>query len=120
MVSNMVYRSHKALKIRGIKPFKLLAVLVFVIALVAWQPETVGFLACLLYAFSGFFEWAIGWKKPTEDDEIFYPQDDGSMMEPGDLGDGLDASYSSYGTRHDESPASLRINNTLGTDPTKS
>lgn len=82
MVSNIVYRSHKALKIRGIKPFKLLAVLVFVIALLAYQPETVGFLICLLYALSGPFEWAIGWKKATEDDDIFATDEDDAMMEP--------------------------------------
>jgi CDP-diacylglycerol--serine O-phosphatidyltransferase len=85
MVSNIVYRSHKALKIRGIKPFKFLAVSVFVIALLAYQPEAVGFTFCFLYALSGFFEWAVGWKKPTEDDEIFTPfEDDESMMEPSD------------------------------------
>jgi hypothetical protein len=73
------------LKLRGIKPFKFLAISVFVIALLAYQPEAVGFTFCFLYALSGFFEWAVGWKKPTEDDEIFTPfEDDESMMEPGD------------------------------------
>jgi CDP-diacylglycerol--serine O-phosphatidyltransferase len=76
MISNIVYRSHKAIKLRGIKPFKLLAVLVFLIALVGYQPETVGFLCCFLYALSGPFEWALGWKKATEDDEIFAPEPD--------------------------------------------
>jgi CDP-diacylglycerol--serine O-phosphatidyltransferase len=82
MVSNVVYRSHKALKIQGIKPFKLLAAGVFAISLLAYQPETVGFFACLAYALSGPLEWALGWKKPTEDDEIFASQDDQSIMEP--------------------------------------
>jgi CDP-diacylglycerol--serine O-phosphatidyltransferase len=81
MVSNIVYRSHKALKVRGIRPFKLLAALVFVIALVAYQPEMVGFAACFLYALSGPFEWALGWKKPTEDDEIFAAEQDDSLIE---------------------------------------
>ena len=85
MVSNVVYRSHKALKIRAIKPFKLLAVLVFLIALLAYQPETIGFAFCFLYALSGPFEWAMGWRKATQDDEIFENHDDDeSMMEPGD------------------------------------
>jgi CDP-diacylglycerol--serine O-phosphatidyltransferase len=82
MVSNIVYRSHKALKIRGIKPFKLLAASIFVIALLAYQPEAVGFSIAALYALSGPFEWALGWKKPTEDDDIFTPQEDHSIMEP--------------------------------------
>jgi CDP-diacylglycerol--serine O-phosphatidyltransferase len=82
MVSNVVYRSHKALKIQGIKPFKLLAAGVFAISLLAYQPETVGFFACLFYSLSGPLEWAMGWKKPTEDDEIFAAQDDQSLMEP--------------------------------------
>lgn len=82
MVSNVVYRSHKALKITGFKPFKLLAAGVFAISLLAYQPETVGFFACAFYSLSGPLEWALGWKKPTEDDEIFALQDDQSMMEP--------------------------------------
>ena len=82
MVSNVVYRSHKALKIQGIKPFKILAGGVFAISLLAYQPETVGFFACLFYSLSGPLEWALGWKKPTEDDEIFANQDDQSLMEP--------------------------------------
>lgn len=82
MVSNIVYRSHKSLKIKGVKPFKLLAALVFVIALLAYEPEAVGFLFATVYALSGPFEWAIGWQKPTEDDEIFTPQEDHSIMEP--------------------------------------
>lgn len=82
MVSNVVYRSHKALKIQGIKPFKLLAAGVFAISLLAYQPETVGFFVCTFYALSGPLEWALGWKKPTEDDEIFANQDDHSIMEP--------------------------------------
>lgn len=82
MVSNIVYRSHKAIKIRSVKPFKLLAVGVFAISLLAYQPETVGFLTCLLYSLSGLLEWAMGWKKPTEDDEIFTPLDDHSIIDP--------------------------------------
>ena len=79
MVSNIVYRSHKVLKIRGIKPFRVLAMAVFVIALVAFQPEAVGFLFATFYALSGPIEWALGWKKPTEDDEIFAPDYDHSI-----------------------------------------
>jgi hypothetical protein len=83
MVSNIVYRSHKALKIKAVKPFKLLAALVFVIALLAYQPEAVGFAFAGLYALSGPFEWALGWKKPTEDDDIFASAEDHAIMEPG-------------------------------------
>jgi hypothetical protein len=84
MVSNIVYRSHKALKMRAIKPFKLLSILTFLIALLAYQPEAVGFTFCFLYALSGPFEWALGWKKATEDDEIFSPQeDDDDDLAPG-------------------------------------
>lgn len=82
MVSNIVYRSHKALKIKGIKPFKMLIASVFIIGLLAYQPEAVGFFFCLMYALSGPFEWAIGWKKPTEDDEIFSSDEDDHVMEP--------------------------------------
>lgn len=101
MVSNIVYRSHKVFKIRGIKPFKLLAVLVFVIALLAYQPETVGFFFCLVYALSGPFEWAIGWKKPTEDDEIFASDGDEAMMEPhdGQESDGPENAHFSTGEK---------------------
>ncbi len=87
MVSNIVYRSHKSLKIKGIKPFKLLALSVFVIALFAYQPETIGFFFALLYALSGPIEWALGWKKPTEDDEIFTPDEDHSIIEPSNSGE---------------------------------
>lgn len=94
MVSNVVYRSHKALKIQGIKPFKLLAAGVFAISLLAYQPETVGFFACAFYALSGPLEWALGWKKPTEDDEIFANQDDQSIMDPHhEDGDGHEHSH---------------------------
>lgn len=109
MVSNIVYRSHKALKIKGIKPFKLLAALVFVIALLAYQPEAVGFFFAALYALSGPFEWAIGWKKPTEDDEIFTPQDDHSIMEPSDGNHGDLATSSEETLRRDALLQHLRL-----------
>jgi CDP-diacylglycerol--serine O-phosphatidyltransferase len=88
MVSNIVYRSHKVLKIRGIKPFRLLAGLVFVVGLLAYYPEAVGFLFAALYALSGPFEFAIGWKKATEDDDIFASEQDDSIMEPGEPSEG--------------------------------
>lgn len=84
MVSNVVYRSHKVLKVRGIKPFRLLAGLVFVVGLIAYYPEAVGFMFAALYALSGPFEFAIGWKKATEDDDIFETEQDDSIMEPAD------------------------------------
>ena len=81
MVSNIVYRSHKVLKIRGIKPFTILAVSLFVFTLLAYQPEALGFLFAAFYALSGPVEWALGWKKLTEDDEIFTPLEDHSIIE---------------------------------------
>ena len=114
MVSNVVYRSHKALKIQGIKPFKLLAAGVFAISILAYQPETVGFFACALYALSGPLEWALGWKKPTEDDEIFANQDDQSIMDPHhDESEsherGEDAKVNVSGQKHDTSDKRLGI-----------
>jgi CDP-diacylglycerol--serine O-phosphatidyltransferase len=85
MVSNFVYRSHKVLKIHGVKPFRLLAGLVFVVAVLAYQPELFGFLAAFGYAVSGPIEWLLGWKKISDDDDIFAPiGEDESVMEPGD------------------------------------
>lgn len=71
MVSNVAYRSHKSLNISGVKPFRMLAILVLVIGLLAFEPETVGFVFLFGYALSGPFEWILGWKKATEDDDIF-------------------------------------------------
>ncbi len=83
MVSNIAYRSHKAIKLRGISPFKFLVIAVVVASLVAFQPELLGFSLVTLYALSGPFEWLLGWKKPLEDDEIFRPlRDDESVSEP--------------------------------------
>jgi len=87
MVSNIAYRSHKVIKIRGIGPFKLLATFVFLLAILAWKPEFVGFFGCLFYALSGPLEWALGWKKPLEDDEIFAPQEDEDLDESDHIGE---------------------------------
>jgi len=86
MVSNIVYRSHKALKIKAVKPFKMLVIIVIITAFLAYLPETLGFALALTYALSGPFEWLLGWKKPTDDDEIFAPQqdDEDSYGEPGE------------------------------------
>lgn len=108
MVSNIVYRSHKALKIKGVKPFKLLAALVFVIALLAYQPEAVGFLFTAVYALSGPFEWALGWKKPTEDDEIFASHDDHAMMEEGEANAEASADHGDDGDGRE--PLTRRLN----------
>ena len=82
MVSNVAYRSHKSFKIKGIKPFRFLALLVATFGLVAYKPTLFGFLFFFLYALSGLFEWVVGWKKPTNDDEIFQPHDEDTFMEP--------------------------------------
>jgi CDP-diacylglycerol---serine O-phosphatidyltransferase len=71
MVSNITFRSHKTLIFRGIKPFRLLVVLVVLVGLVAFQPELFGFLFFFLYAISGPIEWIFGWKKALTDEEIF-------------------------------------------------
>jgi CDP-diacylglycerol---serine O-phosphatidyltransferase len=71
MVSNIIYKSHKALKFRSIKPFQLLVLLVMLISVVAYAPELVGFLLIFIYALSGPAAWAIGWTKLTDEDEIF-------------------------------------------------
>jgi CDP-diacylglycerol--serine O-phosphatidyltransferase len=83
MVSNFSYRSHKLLKVKGIGPFRLLVMAVGVAAVVAYQPEMVGFVLTATYALSGPFEWIVGWKKTVEDDEIFAPiEDDDSALDP--------------------------------------
>lgn len=83
MVSNIPYRSHKAVKIRSVKPFRLLALFMILISVLAYQPEMIGFLITFVYAMSGLVEWALGFKKLKNDDEIFTPQsEDESIMEP--------------------------------------
>lgn len=85
MVSNVAYRSHKSLKIKGIKPFKLLSISVAILGFIAYMPELFGFLFFFVYAISGILEWALGWKKPTNDDDIFEdgePQRDGRPLNP--------------------------------------
>ena len=76
MVSNVPYRSHKSLKIKGVQSFRLLALLVPGFGLVAYKPPLMGFLFFFLYALSGPFDQIMGWKKPTENEEIFEPEDD--------------------------------------------
>lgn len=76
MVSNIKYRSHKGLKFKWIKPFQLLVGVVVLAAVVASQPEIFGFLFFCFYAMSGPLEWVLGWKKATDEDEIFSPADD--------------------------------------------
>lgn len=83
MVSNVAYRSHKAFKFRGIKPFRFLALCIFAIGILAFQPEMFGFIVCFLYAFSGLIEWMLGIKKLKNDDDIFTPHEDhDTVMEP--------------------------------------
>lgn len=71
MVSNIIFKSHKALKFRAVKPFQLLVILVLLISLVAWEPELVGFSLIFLYVLSGPIAWLVGWTKLTDDGEIF-------------------------------------------------
>ncbi len=86
MVSNVRYRSHKSVKFRSIKPFRLLAILVVVVGVAAYKPALAGFIFFLVYALSGIIEWVFGWKKATDEDEIFQQLDqDSSIMEPGSM-----------------------------------
>ena len=78
MVSNVPYRSHKSLKIKGIQAFRLLALLVVILGLVAYKPPLMGFLFFFIYALSGLFDQIMGWKKPTENEEIFQSDEDDS------------------------------------------
>ncbi len=71
MVTNVPYRSHKTLKIEGIKPFRLLVLGVALVALIASQPEIFGFMIFFGYAVSGPLEWMFGWTKLIDDDDIF-------------------------------------------------
>jgi CDP-diacylglycerol--serine O-phosphatidyltransferase len=76
MVSNVAYRSHKTANIRGIKAFRLLAILVSVVGIAAYQPALAGFMFFFCYALTGPLEWILGWKKATDDDEIFEQESD--------------------------------------------
>jgi len=73
MVSNVVFRSHKKFSFRFVRPFKLLVILVILVGLITYRPALMGFLFFFLYAWSGPLEWVLGWKKPTDEDEIFPP-----------------------------------------------
>lgn len=71
MVTNVPYRSHKTLKFKGIKPFRLLVLAVAAVALIASQPQIFGFLIFFGYAVSGPIEWLFGRTKLVDDDDIF-------------------------------------------------
>lgn len=79
MVTNIPYRSHKTLNIRGIKPFRLLVLAVGMVALIATQPEIFGFMIFFGYALSGPLEWLFGWTKIVDDDDIFEQSEQGSI-----------------------------------------
>ncbi len=73
MVSNIVFRSHKKFSFRYVRPFKLLVILVIFVGLLTYRPALTGFFLFFFYVCSGPVEWMLGWKKPTDDDEIFPP-----------------------------------------------
>ncbi|HYX34049.1 MAG TPA: CDP-diacylglycerol--serine O-phosphatidyltransferase [Oligoflexus sp.] len=79
MVTNVPYRSHKTLNIRGIKPFRLLVLAVAMVALIAAQPEVFGFMIFFGYALSGPLELLFGWTKLVDDDDIFEQDEQGSI-----------------------------------------
>ena len=85
MVSNVAYRSHKSVKITAVKPFRLLAFLVFIVGVAAYYPPLVGFFIFFGYAVSGIFEWVVGWKKVSDDDDIFATSE--GAMEPSEAGE---------------------------------
>jgi len=76
MVSNVTFRSHKALKFKSIKPFRLLVLAIMVIGFIAYEPELFSFLLFFGYALTGPLEWLLGWKKAVEDDDIFQAHED--------------------------------------------
>lgn len=76
MVSNISYMSHKSLNIKGVKTFRLLAILAVLMGLFAYKPALLGFLFFFIYALSGVFEYLMGWKPALSDDEIFQPLDE--------------------------------------------
>lgn len=80
MVTNIPYRSHKTLRITGIRPFQLLVIFVVVVGFIAFQPELIGFLLFFGYALSGPVEWLLGRSKLVDDDDIF-EQDHENMIE---------------------------------------
>lgn len=71
MVSNVAYPSHKSIKIKGVKNFRLLVILAVLIGLIAYKPALIGFLIFFIYSLSGFFEYVMGWKPALSEDEIF-------------------------------------------------
>lgn len=71
MVSTILYRSHKQIRIKSIKPFQLLVILIGVLALLAYQPELLGFSLVFAYVLTGPMEWILGWKQPVDEHDIF-------------------------------------------------
>jgi CDP-diacylglycerol--serine O-phosphatidyltransferase len=72
MVSNFAYRSHKTIRFKGIKPFRMIVLVTGLIGLLTYQTELVVFILSFGYALSGLVEGIAGWRKPIEDDEIFH------------------------------------------------
>jgi len=80
MVTNIPYRSHKTLRIKGVRPFRMLVISVVLVGFIAYQPELIGFLLIFGYALSGPLEWLLGWSKLVDDDDIF-EQDEENMID---------------------------------------
>lgn len=83
MVSNFAYRSHKTIKLGGMRPFRLIVLVTALIGFLAYQTELVVFILCFGYAISGLVEWLVGWKKTIEDDEIFQRAHDDHAFDGG-------------------------------------
>ncbi|MBP6217180.1 MAG: CDP-diacylglycerol--serine O-phosphatidyltransferase [Oligoflexales bacterium] len=71
MISNIRYRSFKNTDIKGVKPFRVLALLVVLIALTAYKPDLVSMVLFFSFALSGILEWTLGWESLVDDDEVF-------------------------------------------------
>jgi len=79
MVCNVGFRSHKALKVKGVSPFKFLSASVVLLGLVAIQPELLGFCIFFLYAASGPVDYLFGRRGIVDDNEIFDTEDDDTI-----------------------------------------
>ena len=76
MVSNVTYRSHKSISFRLVRTFHILAGLVVVVGLIAYHPPLFGFSFFFFYVLFGPVEFFLGWKKASNDEDVFHIHDD--------------------------------------------
>ena len=83
MVSNFKFRSHKTLISNKEKPFRILVYIILLGAMAMINPEVAAFIIFWGYLVWGLSDYLLGWKKATEEEEIFEAHKDGdSVMEP--------------------------------------